>query len=145
MIACVVAGRDIFAEFNDPRLWDDLKCNDEIISRLPETISANSAWASQILKNTLRLKPSDRFNSTSKILVSLTDIEYYSLEHHGLTSRIDSVNYLSSGRQNLPSSSFKYQTFTEFINTTKIISFCTLIQTVRLLTFALILSSRITL
>ena len=106
VIACVVAGRDIFAEFNDPRFWDDLKCNDEIISRLPETISADSAWASQILKNTLRLKASDRFDSASKILVSLTDIGYYSLEYYGLTSRIDSVNYLSSGRQNLPSSSF---------------------------------------
>lgn len=81
VIACIAAGSDIFAEFDD-LLLNEWKCNDKIICMLPETIMADSAWASRILGKSLRLNPSERFVSASQVLVSMTDIRYFSLEHH---------------------------------------------------------------
>ena len=70
VIACLAAGCEVFIELDDHDL-NERKCRDKIISNLPETIMVDSAWASGILRKSLRLNPLERFVSASQLLMSL--------------------------------------------------------------------------
>ena len=67
VIAFLAAGSDFFLKV-DSRILNDWKCNNRIIDQLRQNIIADSAWASRILKKTLCLQPSERFQSASEIL-----------------------------------------------------------------------------
>ena len=71
VIAFLAAGFDFFLDVST-RTLNDWKCNNQVINRLPPNIIADSAWASRILRKTLCLQPSQRFQSASEILSNVS-------------------------------------------------------------------------
>jgi len=67
VIAFLAAGFDFFSDIGDDTL-NEWKCNDKVLNELPSDIMRESEWASRLLPKTLRLQPSERFQSALEIL-----------------------------------------------------------------------------
>lgn len=76
VVALLAGGADLFSRIGTDQLnrW---KYNDEILLKLPRNIIQESAWSSAVLKRTLRLNPSTRFQSIDEMLLTLGSVARY--------------------------------------------------------------------
>lgn len=75
VVAILASGSDFFIKYDDNSL-NECKCNNLILSILPEDIMEDSTWSSKFLRRSLQLVPSKRMDSVSEALSLLSDVGY---------------------------------------------------------------------